>query len=128
MSYDKKPTGFIAILLLVFVVVSVVIITASIGISITQTSSVVTSEIGMEAHIVAESGAENALLRLLRDPTYLGETLSVGDGTATVTVTGNNPQIIRSIGQINTQQKIIEVRVDRTSGVLDIISWDEVYE
>jgi hypothetical protein len=45
----------------------------------------------------AKAGYENALLRLLRDPDYTGETLTINGGSVTITVSGTDPKTITSI-------------------------------
>lgn len=122
-----KQEGYIAIVLLIFVVVSVVIATAAVGVSISNLMSVSAYEQGIEALGVAESGVENAIIRLIRDPTYTGETLVIGTNSAEITITGTNPQTIRSVGSAGTKKRTFQVVVDRTSGILSVTSWAEVY-
>lgn len=128
----KRPRtlqgGYLAVTLLVFVVASIIIITASVSMSIANLQAVSAYEEGTEAYTVAEAGAENALLRLLRDPSYSGETLTVGTGTSTITVSGTNPQTIRSVGVVGTKKRTLQVVVDRTNGLISITSWNEVYD
>ena len=77
---------------------------------------------------VAESGMENALLLLLRNPNYVGETLTVGTGTATITVTGNSTtKTITSIGRINNYLQTVEVIVTYNNTIMTITSWEEKY-
>lgn len=116
-----------AVLLLVFVAVSVVIASAAMAMSIATLQSVSVYTQGNEALSIAQSGAENALIRLLRDPTYTNETLTVGAGTATITVTGTTPQTITVIGAVGTKKRKIQLTVTRTSGILSVTSWAEVY-
>ena len=119
--------GYMAIILLVFVVVSVVISTAAISMSIANFSAVSSFEQGVEAISVAESGAENALIMLIRNPNYVGETITVGTGQAVSTVTGTNPQTIRSVGTVGTKKRTVEIVVDRTSGIVSVTTWREVF-
>lgn len=119
--------GYTAIILLVFVVVSVIMATAAVSMSIANLTAVSVYEQGTEAMAVAQSGAENALLRLLRDPSYTGETLTVGSGTATITVTGTNPQTVLVTGVVGTKKRKVQLTVDRTNGIVNVTSWSEVY-
>lgn len=123
----SQQAGYMSMILLVFVVVSVVISTAAVSMSIASFAAVSTYEQGTEALSVAESGAENALILLIRNPNYTGETLTVGTGQAVVTVTGTNPQTIRSIGTVGTKKRTVELIVDRTSGIVSVTSWKEVF-
>lgn len=130
-AYHKRQLsspGYVAVVLLVFVVVAVIISTAAMAMSMANLAGVSAYEQGAEALIVAQSGAENALLRLLRDPSYSGEVLPVGDGTATVIVTGDETAAtILAVGVVGTKKRKIEVEVERTMGVMSITSWLEVY-
>jgi hypothetical protein len=119
--------GYLAVTLLVFVVVSVVIATAAIGMSIANLQAVSAYEQSAEALLVAQSGIENALIRLLRDPSYTGETLTVGTGTATITVTGTNPQTVISKGVLGTKQRTLRAIVDRTNGIVSVTSYSETF-
>jgi len=56
---------------------------------------------GEQALANAESGAENALQRLLRDPGYTGESLTLPNGAATISVTGTMTKTITSVGSID---------------------------
>lgn len=124
----KTQNGYVAVMLLVFVVVSLVISTAALTMSMANLAGVSTYEQGTEALIVAQSGVENALLRLLRDPTYAGETLVVGEGTATVTVVSTaSTSAITSVGVMGTKKRKIQVNVSQNAGVMSVTSWAEVY-
>jgi steroid 5-alpha reductase family enzyme len=124
----QQNQGYVAVVLLIFVVVGTVIATAALGMSIANLSGVRSYEEGSEALTVAQSGAENALLRLLRDPNYLGEVLPVGSGTATITVTNDGSNaVITSVGVMGTKKRKIQVEVSQNAGVMSVTSWREVY-
>ena len=80
-------------------------------------------EQSVDAYYVAESGAENALMRLLRDPNYSGETMAVGVNNAIVTVVGNR---ITSNGHVNNLTKKIQVDVSYNDNQMVITSWKEI--
>lgn len=82
---------------------------------------------GTTAREVAESGAETAIIKLLRDPSYLGETVAVGDGQAVITVTGINPKIIESRGIVNNFTRTVQVTADVTNGIVTVTLWKEIY-
>ena len=81
---------------------------------LTITNSIASSTyaLGNQAYSVAESGAENAIIRLLRDKAYVGETLAVGDNTATITVSGINPYVIISAGRAGNFVRKVEVSLN----------------
>lgn len=122
----KHPhnTGQTVIALMVFMVMASTITAAAVALSIINSQSASAIELGNNALSVANSGGENAMLRLLRNPSYTGETMTVGDGTATITVTGTNPYVITSKGQVGDFSRTIQV-VATGSGFLTVSSWKE---
>ena len=128
MVKKRNQSGYVAVVLLVFVVVATVIATAALAMSMANLASVSAYKEGNEAMVVAQSGAENALLRLLRDPSYTGEVLTVGTGTATITVTSTaSSSAITSVGVMGTKKRKVQVDVSQNSGVMSVTSWVEVY-
>lgn len=125
-TQKTRNQGQALITLLFFVVIAITITTAAVIIIITSTTAAAKFQEGIKTYYVAESGIENAFLRLLRDPNYAGETLTVEDGTAIVTVTGTSPYVITSVGEVGNFIRTIEAQADYTSGVLSVISWEEI--
>lgn len=114
--------------LLVFTAIAMLITTAIISMIMINISAVSKFEQGTSALFVAESGVENAILRLLRNPSYSGETFSVGDGTVTVVVVNGvgEQKNISSIGRLGNFIRKIQVNTDYTGNVLTILSWKEI--
>lgn len=113
-------------LILVIILLST-ITTAAVALALSTTRDTTTHTLGERALAVAESGAENAILRLLRDPSYTGESnLPIGPGTATIVVTGSSPTIITSIATVGIYSRTIQVAVTNTGGLLTITSWQEI--
>lgn len=127
----QKPINYQAgqtlVTLLVFVVIAAAVTSASVAILLntTQASSIAANSV-IAAHI-ADSGAENALLRLLRNPDYPGETLPVGDGEAQVNVTGTDPKTITSTGIIGDFQRTVQVVVTYNNNIMSVSSWNYSY-
>jgi hypothetical protein len=84
-------------------------------------------ENGIEARELADSGAENALLRLVRDPEYVGEQYLVGGGTIDISISGTSPKIITSQASLRGYVRTVEVITSYNNNVLDVTSWKEVY-
>lgn len=119
--------GQILVTILVFSVIIISITSAAVAMIINsgrQSSAINTSFL---AEQVAESGAENALLRLVREPSYTGETLTVGNGTATITVTGTTTKTLTSVGVYGNFRKTVQLTVTFTNNVMTVTSWQEVY-
>lgn len=120
-------SGYVAVVLLVFVTVTIVVAGAAASLSIVALQSSTGMSQSQLTYAIAESGIENALIRLLRDPAYGGETLPVGNGQAEITVSGTSQQTIISTGQLSGYERSIQVEVERIGGVLSITSWQEVH-
>lgn len=121
-----NESGQTLITLLFFMMISITVISTAVILIIVNSRSTTKMEQGTIAYAVASGGAENAILRLLRDPNYTGEVLSVGEGTATITVTGTDPKTITSTGQSGNYLKRIEVVVGYTNNILSVSSWREI--
>lgn len=112
--------------LIVFATVAIIIISASVVVLYVNNLAAVKTELGHIAMAIAESGAENGILRLLRDPSYAGEVLTVGEGTATITVAGTNPKTIVSEGSANNFVRKVQVIVTYANNILTVTSWREI--
>lgn len=123
----KNQNGQALVSLLVFMVIAIVITTGAIFVLIS--GSVNTSKItqGSDALSIAEAGAENALIRLLRNTSYTGETLVLENGQAVITVTGANPYTIRSVGTHGNFKRTVEVTVQFVNNEMTLTGWEEVY-
>lgn len=98
---------------------------ALVSINATAASQV---EQGDMAWKLAESGADNALLRLMRNPAYSGtETFTLDSGKVTATVSGTNPIIIMSEGKQGEFVRKASVSASFVNTVLTIYSWREVF-
>lgn len=121
-----QAKGQALVTLLFFMVISITIISAAVILIVVNATTLGHVERGLYAQSVAESGAENAVLRLLRDPSYIGETLLVGEGNAVITVSGTDPKVILSVGSLGEHKRQIEVIAGYTNNQLTINSWREV--
>lgn len=119
--------GQALITLLFFMAVGVTVTTAAVVVMLTTSLSTSTFQQGNIAYFMAESGIENALLRLLRDPNYSGETLAVLDGTATISVSGTNPKVIVSQGWVGNFSRKIRAEASYTNEVLTTTSVKEEF-
>lgn len=126
MKLPLNQSGQALTVLLFFVVITLIITSATVILVILNSTGASKYEQSNMAYDVAEAGIENALMRLLRDPAYTGETLTVDSGVATISVNGTNPVIITSTGIFNNFRRQIRVVAD-TNSILSIGSWTEVF-
>jgi hypothetical protein len=118
--------GQALITLLFFVLISLTITSGAIIIIIANSISASKLQEGALAYYTAESGMENALLRLLRDPNYTGETLTIGEATLVTTVSGNNPKTIESVGQNGNFKRKVSAEMTYNNGYYTFSNWKEL--
>jgi hypothetical protein len=125
--------GQALITLLVFMIIGLTITSASIVMILVNSSSGTRQQQGELAYQIAQSGAENAVLRVLRTPPpqYTGETLQIGAGQAVITVTGSgtaaDPYVILSRGQSGNFVRQVEVRAQYQNNLFQVVSEREVF-
>jgi Tfp pilus assembly protein PilW len=125
----RNQSGQTIIALLIFMMLAILITSTSVMITVisSQTNNGYTSgELALQA---AETGAENALLQLERDPTYAGETMNINSSTtATITVSGTTTRTITSLGTvagIGTYKRTVVVTATNTANTFTVASWVE---
>lgn len=119
--------GQALVTLLIFMVVAIIVTSAAVVVIFVNSLSSSKLVVGELAYYAAESGAENAILRLLRNPNYTGETLQIDQGSATITITGTDPKTITSVGNFGNFSRTIEIVVGYTNNILTVSSWKEVF-
>ncbi len=123
---QSSESGYMLTALLVFLVVIIIITTTSVLVSVSSLRSETYFDAGSQALSAADSGAENAILRLLRDPYYSGETLQVGDSTVVIAVVGSAPQVITAVADSGSFERTVRVELERVDGMLEVTSWKEL--
>jgi hypothetical protein len=124
-NFQFGEQGQALVTLLFFVVISLTITSAAVIIIIANSISASKFAEGEIAYYIAESGVENALLRLLRDPNYVGETLNIDGGTAIITVTGVNPKTVVSVGRNGNFERTVTAQMEYGSGSYSFLNWKE---
>lgn len=123
--------GQALVTLIFFMVFATTVTTAAILVIFVNSLSGSRLQDGTVAYQTAQSGADNALIRLLRDPSYVGETLTIGSGSATISVTGSgtsaSPYVITSTGNVNDFIKKVQVTATYEDNELSVVSQKEIY-
>ena len=114
------------VVLLVFIATATIITAGATTVTLINSQSGSKFSLAQETLEVAEAGADNAILRILRNPSYAGEILTVGVGTATITVSGSSTRTIDSTGQIGNFERKIRVVGTFTNNTFTITSWSEI--
>lgn len=112
-------------MLVSFVAVALTVLTAAVINAFINIKAATSTQLSDIAYSVTESGVENALIRVLRDSTYTGETLTVGSGTVQTTITGTNPKVITAVGTAGQFKRTIQVIASDSAGILTVTSWKE---
>jgi hypothetical protein len=120
--------GQALITLLFFMIIAITITSAAVVILLTNSVSAQKLEQGTVSYYTAESGAENALLRLLRDPNYTGETLTIDGTTVVATVTkSGSVYTITSSATFGNFKRTIQVVATYVGNILTATSWKEEF-
>lgn len=127
MTLHSSNSGQALVSLLIFSLVAILIATGAVTVTIINSISAASAALGNSTYYVAEGGIENALIRLLRDPSYTGEILAIGDGSAQVTVSGSTNKTITSVGIIGKFKRTIQVETEYNNYNLSIIGWKEIF-
>jgi Tfp pilus assembly protein PilV len=128
-KYQQKQ-GLALITVLIFGAVALIVIVFGITLMVIQTNTARQFSSGQKALILAESGMENALLRLLRDPNYSGEILTLGNGTATIEVVSNGSDrtvtVTADSSSVLDAKRTIQAIITEENGRIVINSWQEL--
>ncbi|SRR5258706_10218143 len=129
-----NQSGFALITFLVFAIIAITVITAAALIVTTSILAGSESERGLKAYYVAESGAEDGMLRLLRNPsisTATPYTVTTDNGNAVVTIQnsvvgGTITDTILAVGTNGTTTRKIQAVTTFVSGKRNVTSWREI--
>lgn len=120
--------GQALITLLFFVIIGITVTSAAIIIIGVNSISGTKMQEGLVAYQIAESGAENGMLRVLRDPSYTGEDMTMEQGTAHVTVSSSGGvYTILSTGQVGNFTRKVQITASYVNDLLTVTSRQEVY-
>lgn len=124
--------GQALVTLLFFSVIGLTVTSAAVVMMLVNSTSGMRLQEGEAAYQVAQSGAENGMLRLLRNPLYTGENdLQIGSGSADIVVSGNGqpgtPFTIRSTGSVGQYIRKVEIQATYVNNLLQVQSQREVY-
>lgn len=130
MIKKTKQQALALITVLIFGAFAMIVITFGITLMLIQTDSARQFLAAQKALTLAESGMENALIHLLRNPNYSGEILTLPGGTATIVVSdsGSNKIVTVTADSGNSLNSIrtIQALVVEENGQSLIESWQEL--
>lgn len=120
---SSSQAGQAVVTLLFLAAISIVVITSVVLVVFNNTLASSNFEQGTVAYYYAESGIENALVRLLRDPNYSGESIDLEGGSVVTQVSGGT---ITSTATVANSVRKIQVETLYNNTVLTITSWKEI--
>ena len=126
---QRNKTGQALVTLLVFIAVATTITAAATTVTLINSQTTGKFAQGESAFTIAQTGADNAILRILRDPngTYTGEgPITIGSGTATITVGGSSVKTITAEGKDGNFIRKIQVVGTFVNNTFTVSSWDLV--
>lgn len=127
MNVHHHSSGQAVMTLLFTVVIGMLIATGAIMTLVNSYKSISNRELAALAYTSAESGIENGILRLMRDPSYTGDTIVFDSNrTSVVTVVQAPDYVILSVGTAGTVTRKIQVQAHMVNLTFIIDSWKEV--
>ena len=130
MKKHKYQQGLALITVLMLGAVALIVIVFGTTLMVIQADVARQFLSSQKALTVAESGMENALLRLLRDPNYSGEILTLADGTATIEVTGSGLDktvtVTADTDFVLDSRRTIQAIITEENGRVIVNSWKEL--
>ena len=119
-------SGQALVVLLVFVAVASVVTGSAVTVAVINLRLGSDSELGQNAFSAAEAGAHEAILSLLRNPSYSGGTLSLNGSVATMTVSPGSGKTILSEGSMGKFKRKIQVLGTYANNAFTVTSWREI--
>ena len=123
--YNNRGQTLVTLLVFTVVAIAITSTAISIMINITRSASIVESRI--IASQAAESGIENAIIRVLRDPEYAGETLQIGDASVEISVAGSDPIVITADATYGSYIQTVQTTIAYVDNSLTISDWEYIY-
>lgn len=121
----SDESGQTLIALLIFMLVAMTVTIAAIAITIINLQTNTEFVSGAQALQNAQSGIENSLLQLERNPSYSGGTMALSKGTDTITVSGSGTITIVSVGSVGNFQRTVTAIATDAANVITVTSWSE---
>ncbi|KKS73905.1 MAG: hypothetical protein UV46_C0058G0006 [Candidatus Gottesmanbacteria bacterium GW2011_GWC2_42_8] len=118
--------GFALVILLFLMVLAVTVITAAVSLMILGSSSSTLLISGDSTKSIADSCIENAIIRLIRNPAYSGESLDINEGNCQITVTGLTDKTVSAQANYGNKKKRVEVNLNLNNNIISLISWKDV--
>lgn len=122
-----NSNGQILTSVIVFVAFGLSVIAMSAVLTIINIQNSANNAQSLQALVYAETGTEEAVINLIRNPSYAGGTFTMGSTSVVVTVSGGiSDKTILSTANYNGFTKKIESHVNLSNNTVVITSWRQV--
>lgn len=122
-----QPNGQAMVIVLFVSIIGMMVITGAMYAVYNAIGLSSQSELEFLARSGAETGIENALIRYIRDPSYTGETMDLGDNRlVTISVGGTPKTTITATGVIGSITHRIQAVVYYNNDIFTIESWSDI--
>lgn len=126
-SHVKKQPGQVLVSVLIFMSFGLVIITMSAALTVINMQNTMKYAESARALNYAEAGAEEGIMRLIRDPSYSGGTLPLDSAVITLTVlTNGTNKTLTSTAVYNGFTKKVLVQLSLAGGIVSVTTWNEI--
>lgn len=127
MRQDRKwREGQAAVMVLAISLLLIFMVTTMVAVVFSLLSDTTMLSKGEKALFIAETAAEDSILRLLRNPDYAGDTnIMIGGGSADVVVTGVGSKTLEVTAFYGETRRNLAVEVAIVNGELSVVSWGE---
>jgi hypothetical protein len=128
MKNNTNNKGQTLVMLLVLTAIAITVTLAAVSLVVTNSTAASKFELGTFVSQTAEGGAETALLKLLRNPNYTGETFTIDLTAVTISVTGSTTKTILSQATMGTITKKVQIVVNYPlTGSMTVSSWGDTF-
>ena len=125
-----REKGQALIILIVAVALTLSVLTASLLASISQAKASSISRLGLRVYYAAESGAEYALMKFMRDPASCAGTDLLNQDSIQITISynlsGSNCQITSEATQNTILKKVLLEANYNSSQIFNTCCWSEI--
>jgi hypothetical protein len=123
--------GFIAFTSMIVIAAVVLAVSVSVALlGVGEVNAAFSYKKGQEALKAAEGCMDNTLLRLRDDASFSSETLSLGDASCTISVSGSGASktidVTATIAVPPDYTRKLQVTTKRTGNSINVLTWSEV--
>jgi hypothetical protein len=81
---------------------------------------------GMTSFYTVEAALENAFLRTLRDPAYVGESLQINEASCTIEISGEAPRVVNAGCNNGRQIRKMRAEISFSDGIMAVENIREI--